>query len=64
MAEDLMLKPGQQIKPEVTTEDVHHLVHKFYNLEVVSVKELNSYDDRNFFITVSLITCVLQILPR
>jgi len=47
-----MLKPGQQIKPEVTTEDVHHLVHKFYNLEVVSVKELNSYDDRNFFITV------------
>lgn len=47
-----MLEPGQQIKPEVTVEDVHRLVRTFYNLEVISVKELNSYDDRNFFVKV------------
>ena len=53
--EELMLEPGQQIKPEVTVEDVHRLVCTFYNLEVISVKELNSYDDRNFFVKVCLI---------
>jgi len=51
-SENLMLQPGQQIKPDVTPEDVHRLVQQFYNLEVTSVKELNSYDDRNFFIKV------------
>ena len=60
--EELMLEPGQQIKPEVTVEDVHRLVRTFYNLEVISVKELNSYDDRNFFVKVCLIFKLTKIV--
>lgn len=47
-----LLKPGQQIKPYVSNEIVHQLVKKLYNLEVLAVKELNSYDDKNFHIQV------------
>lgn len=53
MAEQIPLKPGQQIKPYVPLELVHVLVRNLFNLEVMSVKELNSYDDRNFFIKAS-----------
>ncbi|EFX76488.1 hypothetical protein DAPPUDRAFT_306142 [Daphnia pulex] len=49
---EILLKPGQQIKPHVPNEVVHQLVFKLYNLEVASVKELNSYDDKNFHVTV------------
>lgn len=51
---EIVLKPGQQIKPYVPNEVVHQLVKKLYNLEVSSVKELNSYDDKNFYIMVFL----------
>lgn len=49
---EILLKPGQQIKPYVPNEVVHQLANNLYNLEVVSIKELNSYDDKNFHITV------------
>ncbi len=49
---EILLKPGQQIKPHVPNEVVHQLVLKLYNLEVASVKELNSYDDKNFHVEV------------
>ncbi|XP_059352974.1 hydroxylysine kinase-like [Daphnia carinata] len=49
---EILLKPGQQIKPYVPNEVVHQLARNLYNLEVVSIKELNSYDDKNFHITV------------
>jgi hypothetical protein len=49
---EILLKPGQQIKPYVPNEVVHQLVLKLYNLEVISIKELNSYDDKNFHIMV------------
>ena len=48
----ILLKPGQQIKPYVPVELVHSLAQNLFNLEVTSVKELNSYDDRNFYIKV------------
>ena len=51
--EIILLKPGQQIKPYVPNEVVHQLALELYNLEVVSIKELNSYDDKNFQITVA-----------
>ena len=51
-ANQILLKPGQQIKPSVSNEKICQLLLKLYNLEVISVEELNSYDDRNFHITV------------
>jgi len=60
----LMLQPGQEIKPKVTNEDVHRLVRKFYNLEVTSIKELNSYDDKNFFIKVKDDSCLPDASDR
>ena len=55
MAESvILLKPGQRIKPQVTEDDVKRLLLKLYNLEVGSIKELNSYDDRNFFVKVNI----------
>lgn len=58
---EILLKPGQQIKPHVPHEVVHQLVLKLYNLEVASVKELNSYDDKNFHVTVMF--CPIWITP-
>ncbi len=49
---EILLKPGQQIKPHVPNHVIHQLVQNLYNLEVISVKELNSYDDKNFHIMV------------
>ncbi len=53
MAEkEVLLKPGQQIKPSISAEEVCTLVNRFFNLTVNSMKELNSYDDRSYYITV------------
>lgn len=52
---DTLLKPGEQIKPNVPSEVIHSLLKDLYNLEVESFKELNSYDDKNFFIKVLVI---------
>ena len=45
-----LLEPGARIKPEVDIKLAHQIAQKFYNLEVLDVTELNSYDDRNFLI--------------
>lgn len=47
---NVLLKPGQKIKPPVGPNDVPSLVNRIYALNVIQVKELNSYDDRNFYI--------------
>jgi len=46
------LQPGQLIRPVVTQDEAKALVEQLYGLKVVSIKELNSYDDRNFHVTV------------
>ncbi|XP_064083497.1 hydroxylysine kinase-like [Macrobrachium nipponense] len=48
-----VLKPGQLIRPIVNTSEVPALVSRLYGLTVTSVKELNSYDDKNFYIQVA-----------
>ncbi|KAI9554916.1 hypothetical protein GHT06_020196 [Daphnia sinensis] len=55
---EILLKPGQQIKPYVPNEVIYELLLKLYNLEVISVEELNSYDDRNFHIMVKEHNCL------
>lgn len=50
---DFVLKPGDNIKPQLNSEDAKKLILDIYGLEVVKIKELNSYDDKNFYIKVS-----------
>ena len=47
-----ILQPGQQIRPVVEKDAAATLALKLFGLTVSSIKELNSYDDRNFYITV------------
>lgn len=61
---ETLLKPGQQIKPYVPNEVIHQLVKKLYNLEVLSMKELNSYDDKNFHIQVFLFLKIYVCFPK
>lgn len=46
------LQPGQRIKPNVSLDQAKKLVEEYYKLEVESIKELNSYDDNNFYVKV------------
>ncbi|XP_054745161.1 hydroxylysine kinase [Anastrepha obliqua] len=45
-----VLKPGSNIKPKVTTENVESLARRLYGITINNMKELISYDDRNYLI--------------
>lgn len=49
---DLVLKPGNNIKPVIDKEESKILVKKLYGLQCSAVNELNGYDDKNFKISV------------
>jgi len=51
-AEGLVLKPGQSIRPNVSTELAKELILTHFGYQVTRIKELNSYDDNNFFVEV------------
>lgn len=53
-AEKSTLQPGQRIKPNVSVEQAKKLVESLYNLQVETIKELNSYDDNNFYVKVCM----------
>lgn len=44
------LKPGSQIRPTVSEDDVRKLAQRLYGITVLEMCELDSYDDRNFMI--------------
>jgi len=48
-----VLEPGAVIKPQMTKEDATALLLRLYGLKSTSVKEFNSYDDRNFYFKVA-----------
>jgi len=48
-----VLEPGAVIKPQMTKEDATALLLRLYGLRSTSVKEFNSYDDRNFYFKVA-----------
>ncbi|XP_058797230.1 hydroxylysine kinase [Phymastichus coffea] len=48
MTEGILLKPGQQIKAIMNQNDARRFVELRYGLVVESIKELDSYDDRNY----------------
>jgi len=47
-----VLEPGAVIKPQMNSEAAINLLSRLYGLRSTSVKEFNSYDDRNFFFKV------------
>lgn len=47
-----ILKPGSKIQPVVNEDDAMHLAERFYGISTKDIKELNSYDDKNFHIRV------------
>ena len=42
-------QPGEIIKPPVTKEEATRLIRDLYGMNAASLKELNSYDDKNYF---------------
>nr|XP_018909094.1 PREDICTED: hydroxylysine kinase isoform X3 [Bemisia tabaci] len=48
-----VLKPGEEIKPPVTDDELPDLVESLYGLKITECKELVSYDDKNYHIQVS-----------
>jgi len=47
------LEPGVVIKPQMDQDLAKQLLRDLYGLEPLTCKEFNSYDDRNFYFTVS-----------
>merc|ERR1711892_971856 len=47
-----ILEPGEIIKPQLNLEEAKDLLKRLYGLTPLTVKEFNSYDDRNFYFTV------------
>lgn len=45
-----ILKPGSDIKPKVTVENVECILRRLYGITIGEMKELISYDDKNYFI--------------
>ncbi|KAK3095776.1 hypothetical protein FSP39_018921 [Pinctada imbricata] len=52
MENNSVLKPGHKIRPDLDHNKVTELARELYGLDVAEVKELNSYDDKNFWIRV------------
>lgn len=48
----VVLKPGTKIRPQIEEEDVVRLAERLYGITTGKIKELVSYDDRNFLIHV------------
>ena len=47
-----MLQPGQTIRPQLSQQTAIGLIESLFGVHVKTIKELNSYDDRNYFISV------------
>ncbi|CAK9830902.1 Hydroxylysine kinase [Anthophora retusa] len=45
-----VLTPGQRIRPPGSDQIATHLLKEFYGLDVLSINELNAYDDRNYHV--------------
>ena len=59
---DGVLKPGQVIRPEMTETVARELVRRCYGLEKTNIRELCSYVDRNYHVTVDESRCDDELL--
>lgn len=51
-SDQVILKPGSQIRPQVSEEEAIHLAERLYGITTLNISELVSYDDKNFLIHV------------
>ena len=49
---ELTLQPGQIIRPALTKPTAIEIIERLYGLKVKSITEQNSYDDKNYKISV------------
>lgn len=49
--DQLLLKPGSKIRPDLTADDVTNLAQRLYGITIEHKSELPAYDDRNYFLT-------------
>ncbi|XP_076245175.1 hydroxylysine kinase [Calliopsis andreniformis] len=47
---DVLLTPGQRIRPPGSKQIASDLLSKLYGLKATSISELNAYDDRNYHV--------------
>ena len=52
MSDSAGLQLGQSIRPDLNQQQAQQLVERLYGVQVTSIKELISYDDRNFHILI------------
>lgn len=50
--DQVILKPGAKIKPQITEEEAIRLAERLYGISTRDISELVSYDDKNFLIHV------------
>lgn len=50
--DQVMLKPGTKIRPQVSEEEATRLAERLYGISTRDISELLSYDDKNFLIHV------------
>lgn len=50
MSDTDLLQPGEIIKPQTDETIARHLLKEWFSLEVIEIREMNSYDDRNYFV--------------
>ncbi|KAF4520752.1 hypothetical protein B566_EDAN007381 [Ephemera danica] len=48
-----VLQPGVQIKPSLSADGARALVERLYGVTVLSIKEMEAYDDKNYHIKVA-----------
>jgi len=46
----IQLKPGQLIRPELSEQEAGKLIEKLYGVQIKSISEQNSYDDKNYLV--------------
>lgn len=51
-SDQVILKPGTKIRPQVTEEEAVRLAERLYGISTRDISELVSYDDKNFLIHV------------
>lgn len=52
MAQQLILNPGQNIKPEFTIDEAKAFLNEIFGLHCLKIEELNGYDDKNYKVEV------------
>jgi hydroxylysine kinase len=54
MCDQTLLQPSEKvIKPSISQENAVEVIKELYGFSVTEIKELNGYDDRNFFFSVA-----------